>query len=306
MTTNMKTHGTFSTEAQRILAEGPVAYIERSAENLPQLRSNTRAQITPAVERAIQDTGVTTEEASINGIKCLVVTPPFKTAHWPILYCFGGGFVQGSPFEDMGIAAPLSAITGAKVIMPNYRLAPEHPWPAAVEDGFAVYKHVAEQPFALVGESAGGNLALSLMLNAKDVGLPLPRVSGLLSPWCDLTNSGDSLTANDGVDPTLRLQDVQAAAAHYAHGHDLSDPHISPINGAFDANFPPCIITSGTRDLLLSQAIDLTKVLQSHDVPVDLQIWDGLWHVFEWDDHIPEARQSLTNIAAFLAFHMNG
>lgn len=301
----MKTHGTFSVEAQRILAEEPMTHIERTAEDLPQLRSNTHAQVTPTVERALQDTGVTTKETSINGINCLVVTPPNQTADWPILYCFGGGFVQGSPFEDLGIAAPLSAMTGAKIIMPHYRLAPEHPWPAAIEDSFAVYQRVSKQPFALFGESAGGNLALSLMLKAKDVGLPLPRASGLLSPWCDLTNSGDSLTANDGVDPTLRLQDVQAAAAHYAQKCDLSDPRLSPINGTFGASFPPCIITSGTRDLLLSQAVELAKNLRSQSIVVDLQIWDGLWHVFEWDGRIPEAQQSLTNIAAFLSTHMN-
>lgn len=301
----MRSQGKLSPEAFHILNEKPVSKPERSAENLPSLRAETRAYITPVVERTLRSSGVSTENINIAGIPCLEVLPPKHTATWDILYGFGGGFVGGSPFEDLTIVAPLCTMTGAKAIIPDYRLAPEHPWPAAIDDGFAVYRELAKKPFAIVGESAGGNFALSLILHAKMEGLPLPSVAALLSPWCDLSNSGDSLIANDGRDPTLTAQDVSTSAQHYAAGNTLEDSAISPINGTFDESFPPCIITTGTRDLLLSQSVCLANVLRDNNVQVDLHVWESLWHVFEWDDRIPEARQSLSRIAKFLTRHMN-
>lgn len=203
------------------------------------------------------------------------------------------------------IVAPLCAATGARVIVPDYRLAPEHPWPAAIEDGFAVYRELAARPFAIVGESAGGNLALVLMQRARADGLRLPGAAALLSPWCDLSNSGESLHFNEGRDPSLSAQASWQAARHYAGACPVDDPGISPINGRFDAGFPATLITTGTRDLHLSQSVMLSQVLRDFDVPVDLQVWEGLWHVFEWVDHLPEAQQSIQRIAAHLRSHMN-
>lgn len=122
----------------------------------------------------------------------------------------------------------------------------------------------------------------------------------MLSPWCDLSNSGDSLVANQGRDPTLAFEDVAAAAAHYAGNNDISNPDISPINGEFAPHFPPTIITTGTRDLLQSQAVRLARTLKEAGVVVDLRVWEGLWHVFEFDDRLPEAHQSLNQISDFL------
>ena len=289
-----------SPEALKILSESPQAEVDRSAEKLPELRAKTKSSIEPAVERAIIATQVSIKTVSIAGVECLEVLPNGPAADWTILYCFGGGFVQGSPFEDLTIAAPLCAVTGAKIIIPNYRLAPEHPWPAAVDDGFSVYQELSKQPFALVGESAGGNLALSLMLSANEGRLNLPHAAALLSPWCDLSNSGDSQEFNNGRDPTLTTQGSKAAARHYVGDNDPHDPLISPINGTFSEGFPPCMITTGTRDLLLSQAVRLAAVLRNAGVQVDLHVWEGLWHVFEWDDRLPEAKKSISEIALFL------
>lgn len=298
--------GHLSSEARRVLSEEKSAPFDRSAQNLPNLRANTKAFIAPAVERVLKATDVTTRDITINGVPCMEVNPPEVTAPWSILYGFGGGFIQGSPFEDLTIAAPLCAITGAKLVVPNYRLAPEHPWPAAVDDGYAVYREMAERPFAIVGESAGGNLALVLMLRARAEGLPLPRAAALLSPWCDLSNSGDSLNFNNGRDPSLSARGSWQAAQYYAGENAVNDPAISPINGVFDEGFPPFFITTGTRDLHLSQAARLSQVLRRNGVRVDLQVWDGLWHVFEWYDYLPEARCSISQIAAHLKSCMVG
>ncbi len=140
------------------------------------------------------------------------------------------------------MAAPIAASTGSRVIIPEYRLAPEHPWPSAIDDGIAVYQALAVKPFALVGESAGGNFALALMLRAKTLGLRLPTALAFLSPWCDLSNSGDSLSANQGRDPTLSFENLAACTAHYAGENDTSNPDISPINGEYTPDFPSTII----------------------------------------------------------------
>jgi len=297
--------GRLSSVAQLILSEESPAPSGRSKANLPQLRAATRAYLAPAVERVLRSTNVTTRDVMINGVPCLEVKPSAVTTPWPILYGFGGGFIQGSAFEDLTIAAPLSWITGATVIIPCYRLAPENPWPAAIDDGFAVYQALCDSPFAIVGESAGGNLALALMLRAKKAGLSLPRAAALLSPWCDLDTSSDSQSFNDGRDPTLTTQDSMIAAMLYAGDNDITNPDISPINGEFDNRFPPFLITTGTRDLLLSLSVRLARILRERGVDVDLQVWEGLWHVFEWNDRIPESNQSIRNIAAFLLRHFD-
>jgi acetyl esterase/lipase len=292
--------GHLSAEAQRFLCNEQPAPSGRSESQLADLRSATKAYITPAVKQVLASTKVTTRHIVINDVACLEVTPSHITASWPILYGFGGGFIQGSAYEDLTIAAPLCAMTGAALIIPSYRLAPEHPWPAAIDDGFSVYQALCDRPFAIVGESAGGNLALALMLRAKQAGLNLPCAAALLSPWCDLSVTSDSQSFNDGRDPTLTTQDSIMAAKLYAGKNNIANPDISPINGDFDKSFPPFLITTGTRDLLLSLSVRLASILRKKGIDVDLHVWEGLWHVFEWDDSLPESNESIKNIAAFL------
>lgn len=223
-----------------------------------------------------------------------------QAAQWPILDGFGGGFVQGSPVEDLPIAARLCAAMAARVIIPDYRLAPEHPWPAALDDGFAVYRDLAVQPFAIVGASAGGNWALALMQRARAAGLRLSGIVALMSPRSDLGDAGDSLTFNDGREPSLFVRSSSTAARHYAGGNPLDDPAISPIGGRFDAAFPPFVIISGTCDLRLSEAVRRSQVLVESGVCADFHMWDGLWHVFECYVQLPEAGQSIQRIAVHL------
>ncbi|MDM7931525.1 alpha/beta hydrolase [Tabrizicola sp.] len=264
------------------------------------MRAKAKAFAMAEAPRICRAYGTTIDETILGGVRCLDVSPPDLRVDWPILYGFGGGMVEGSPVEDLPIIAPLSALTGARVIVPDYRLAPEHPWPAALDDGFAVYREIADQPFATVGESAGGNLSLAWMLKAKAEGLRLPDTAALLSPWCDLSNAGDSLTFNEGRDLTLTRRNSHLAAGYYAGANKVDQPLISPIHGSFDTSFPPCLITSGTRDLLLSQAVRLSQRLRDCGATVDLQIWEGLWHVFEWYEDLPEARESIRRVADHL------
>ena len=293
-----------SPEAQSVLNAATQISLDRTASNLKKIRIQTRLFITPAVTKILDAHNVTVKSTKIMGVSCLLVHPSKLLVDWPILYGFGGGFVSGSAFEDLTIAAPISAFTGAIIIIPEYRLAPENPWPAALDDAFNVYRTLVEQPFALVGESAGGNLALALIQKAKKHGLPLPNSLALLSPWCNLLNTGDSLSFNNGRDPALSLRQIKMAAQHFAGKNDLSMPEISPIFGHFDASFPPCLISTATRDLLLSQSVQLAHIMRDKNILVDLQVWEGLWHVFEWDSGLPESEKSLKNISKFLTAHM--
>jgi len=134
----------------------------------------------------------------------------------------------------------------------------------------------------------------------------MPSAAALLSPWCDLTGRGDSLSSNDGRDPTLTAEYDRVASSFYAGENDRLNPDISPVYGDYGPGLPPTIITSGTRDLLLSHAIRAGRVLRDAGAKVDIRIWDDLWHVFEFDDRVPEAAQSISGIAEFLFAHMEG
>ena len=291
---------TFPSKEAMSFLENVATLSDRTANNLPALRARSKAAASAKAHQLCETHGVKMAEAIIGGVRCLDVRSANVRVEWPILYGFGGGMVEGSPVEDLPIIAPLAAKTGARVIVPDYRLAPEHPWPAAIDDGFSVYREIAGQSFASLGESAGGNLSLAWMLRAKAEGLRLPGAAALLSPWCDLSNAGDSLTFNEGRDPTLARANSHLAAAYYAGANRVDQPTISPIHGEFDSDFPPFMITTGTRDLLLSQAVRLSQRLRECGVTVDLQVWEGLWHVFEWYEDLPESRQSIARIADHL------
>ena len=166
----------------------------------------------------------------------------------------------------------------------------------------SLIKTYGSERLIVSGESAGGHQALGVMQYALTQGLALPACAILFSPWVDLTNQGDSHQFNDARDPTLNNAWVDSAAEMHAAGADLSDPGISPINGNL-SGLPPCLITTGSRDLLLSQCLRLADGLHTAGVPCDLRVWEAMWHVFEFYP-IPEARQSLAQVADFIHAHI--
>jgi acetyl esterase/lipase len=303
----MVTRGTGrSVEAQAFFEEfsGSLLSIPRS-ENLPQYRIDSRQDFEPYVRRALGRHQVEIEDIEIDGIACKQITPPDWSVEKGVCiqYAFGGGAVAGSPYEDLIITIPLARYSGARIYSVDYRLAPEHPYPAAQQDMARVYLHLLNQYGAhrlvIGGESAGGNLALALLHHIRDQKMEMPGCAALLSPWCDLTAQGDSHLFNDNRDPTLNNDWVDIAAALYANGHALDDAGISPLFAAMH-DLPATIITTGSCDLLLSECLRLARKMRAAGVTCDLRVWEGMWHVFEFYNDLPESEQSIIEIAEFI------
>ena len=289
---------------QSLLEEG-VAIPRR--ETLDAYRDAVREGFAANIQAATTAFEGDIETIDIAGINCRQLTPQgWDIEHDScILYAYGGGYISGSTCEDQIITAGLAQHGGLRIVMVEYRLSPEHPYPLPQQDMRQVYSAMLDQygsaRLIVSGESAGGNQALSLMQHSRDSGLAQPRCAVLFSPWCDLANQGDSHVFNDGRDPTLNNAFVDVAASLHAGDCPLDDPGLSPIHGDMNG-LPPCIITTGSRDLLLSQCLRLAAKLHGARVECDLRVWDGLWHVFEFYP-IPEAQLSIVEVAEFIRAH---
>ncbi|MGO8864317.1 MAG: alpha/beta hydrolase [Acidimicrobiales bacterium] len=226
---------------------------------------------------------VTTEELDLGGLVVYVITPNGLAGDDRRAYLdiHGGAFIHGagSTCRSMGIST--ATRVGARVWAVDYRMPPDHPFPAALDDCLAAYRRLLEdhrpQEIIVGGASAGGNLAAALVLRARDAGLELPAAVVLLTPGVDLTASGDSLHTNLGLDPLLRGSGVSAFLL-YAAGHDLTDPYVSPLFGDFTKGFPPTILTTGTRDLLLSDTVRMHRALRAAGVPAELHVTEAAGH----------------------------
>lgn len=282
--------------------DGPDVFDPSTA---PEQRAADRAGRQPAIDAALERYCPAVETDTIGGVPVLTVTPQsFRADTHPLLYMFGGGFCVGSPDEELPVTAALADALGCRVIAPYYRLIPEHPYPAALEDVRTVYRALLDDgPVPLVaGESAGGNLSLALTVSVIADNVTPPRALALLSPACDLAGNGDSVELLRGVAPCYDYADrIGAIAQCYAGDHAVDDPLVSPLFADFDARFPPTLITTGTRDFFLSDCARLSQRLRAAGADARLHVWDGMWHVFEWYANTPEAEQSLAEIGAFLA-----
>lgn len=292
-----------SPEAQAFLdACTPIPDTPLADMDFARLRRDTRAAYQRQIDLALARYPVDIQEVTLHGTPCQIVMPKGARPKHQILYLFGGGFIQGSPDEDLPITAALAVKTSARLIVPHYPLAPEHPFPAALNTVTTLAETLLrDAPNTLIaGESAGGNLALALTHRLRGTNLQ-PNAIALLSPASDLAYTGDSGGADR--DPVLPAHRIEKVLHTYLNGADPHQPDASPINGPFDSTFPPTFITTGTRDLFLSNCIRLNRTLRTAGAASELQVWEGLWHVFEFYPDIPEADASLSEIAAFLRDH---
>ncbi len=222
-----------------------------------------------------------------------------------ILYLHGGAYLMGSPQTHRSITAHLARLSGMRVMVPDYRLAPEHPAPAAVEDGLAAYATLLAQGYdprdiAFAGESAGGGLCFALLLMARAKGYPSPGCIVAFSPWVDLAHTGDSITENADTEAMLPAERVDEVAAFYIGDGDARDPLISPLYGEYDAP-PPVYITASEAEILRDDAIRLAERLRAVGGEVTLDMVPDAPHAWQFfGTLLPESRISLESAARFV------
>ncbi|NDV01133.1 alpha/beta hydrolase [Pseudoroseicyclus tamaricis] len=227
-----------------------------------------------------------------------------------LLFLHGGGYTSGGPVTHRKLAAHLSARTGLPVLLPDYRLAPEAPFPAALEDALAVTRALLQdgqepETLALGGDSAGGGLAAALMLKLKDEGLPQPACAVLLSPWTDILARGGSYEANVPHDPSMDAARLREAGRLYTGEADPLDPLISPLEGEL-SGLPPLLIHVGGAELMLDDSLAFAERARDAGAEVELTVWDGMWHVHHHALTVPEAQEAVAEAAAFIRAKLPG
>ena len=278
-----------------------------------QLAESIRAAAAPNVEAMRARLNVRVEPGTVAGVKVYTITPasvPAENKDRTLVQIHGGCYVLNPAEAALPEAMLIAAIGGYRVIAVDYRMPPEAYFPAALDDSMAVYREVIAksdpQRVGLIGTSAGGALVLEMGLRAKQLGLPMPGAIASGTPMSDSTKTGDTFATNALLDNVLVSPDgfCDAAAAFYANGHDLRDPLISPIYGDM-TGFPPTILTSGTRDLLLSNTVRVHRKLRNLGIDAFLQVFEGQSHAqYGRDDRIPEVREAFTEIAGFFNSHL--
>ena len=221
-----------------------------------------------------------------------------------ILYLHGGGYVVGSTVPYRKLCATLSQSAKARVLIPEYRLAPEHPFPAGLEDAVSAYNWLLAQGFAaenivIAGDSAGGGLSLATTLSLRDAGQPLQAGVICISPWADLTQSGESHQTNAKSEAILLTESLHLWASAYADEAELKTPLVSPVFADF-ADFPPMLIQAGGDEVLLDDSVLLAEKAKAAGVDVKLNIYEGMWHVWHTVEFLPESRAAFDEIGAFV------
>ena len=253
--------------------------------------------------------GVRIEKIDVAGIPAEWVHPQAEEEGTTLLYLHGGGYSICGPDTHRSLVARLAGAAKTRALLLDYRLAPEHPFPAAVEDAHATYKWLLAEGtdpsrLTLAGDSAGGGLALALMMTLRDAGEPLPAGAALLSPWTDLAMSGWSHVTPGAVDPMLSVTAALTAARHYLQDTPPTEPLASPLYGTFE-RLPPLLIHVGANEILLDDSRRVADKARIAGVDADLHIWPGVPHVFQAFPQLPEGRASVRELGAFLHARMN-
>jgi epsilon-lactone hydrolase len=253
---------------------------------------------------------VSCEPVSAGGVDGEWIAPANASPGKAILYCHGGGFRIGSVASHRGLIAQIAEESACRVLAINYRLAPEHRFPAALDDALSAYDWMLDQGLkasniAFAGDSAGGNLVLAAMLSLRDRGRPLPVAAALMSPWTDLAATGASYVSRAGADPIHQRPMILALAKNYLgeQGNPRA-PLASPLCADLAA-LPPLLIQVGDRETVLDDSTMLADRAKAAGVDTELQVWDGMIHVFQMFPEIPEARQAIASIGQFLRRHLH-
>jgi len=285
----------------------------KSAAEWKELIDRRAAQAIALLPAMKEQLAVAVQPAAIGGVKCFIVTPkaiPAANRNRLLVHVHGGGYVFGPGEAALPEAILLAGFGGFKVISVDYRMPPDFPYPAAMDDAMAVWKAAVKMAkprnMAIFGTSTGGAMTLAMVLRAKAEKLPLPAAIAPGTPWSDIDKIGDSYASNEWTDNVLVSWDgwLGRAAKLYAAGHDLKDPYISPIYGDFHG-FPPTILTSGTRDLFLSNTVRTHRKLRRAGIVAELNVYEGQSHAqYSFDMNAPETKEAFTDIARFFDQHL--
>jgi monoterpene epsilon-lactone hydrolase len=251
------------------------------------------------------------ETVSAGGVDGEWISPANAPPDKAVLYFHGGGFRIGSVASHRELIAQIADASGARVLAINYRLAPEHRFPAALDDAEAAYGWMRDQgvipgSIIFVGDSAGGNLVLATMLSLRERGLPLPVAGVLMSPWTDLAATGASYVNRAEADPIHQRPMILALAKNYlGEQGDPRDPLVSPLYADL-RGIPPLLIQVGDRETVFDDSTMFAERARAADVDIELQVWDGMIHVFQmFGAQLPEAHQAIAGIAKFINRHLH-
>jgi len=245
------------------------------------------------------------ENVDMDGLNAEWIREADHVGEKVFLYLHGGGYVTGSPDSHRNLCAALAKSTRMKVLLLEYRLAPEHPFPAALEDTTCAYRWLVMQGFEaeniiIVGDSAGGGLSLAAIQALRDEGAPLPAGVVCISPWTDLSMSFDSHRVKAKAEPVLHADNLRLWAFCYAGAADLRNPLISPAFADF-AGFPSLLIQVGGEEVLLDDALKVAESAKTAGVDVTLSVWEGMWHVWHASgSFLPESRAAFEEIGVFV------
>jgi len=284
----------------------------KSAEEWKVLIARRADDIAATLPDLRQRLGVKVEPTTIGGVKVYPVTPESTSEvnrNRLLVHVHGGGYVFGPGESGTREAILMAGYGRIKIISVDYRMPPDFPYPAALDDAMAVWeitKTTDPKKTAIFGTSTGGGMTLAMVLRAKKEGLPLPAATAPGTPWADMTKTGDTYFTSEMLDNVLVSNDgwLGDAAKLYANGHDLKDPMLSPVYGDF-AGFPPTILTSDTRDLFLSNTVRVHRKLRAAGVQAELHVFEGQSHAqYAADPYAPETKEHFGELTRFFDEHL--
>jgi acetyl esterase/lipase len=249
--------------------------------------------------------GVEVQQDILAGMHCEWLTPAEPLPGKVLLYIHGGAYLMGDCTTHRKLVSHMARACGVQAVMIEYRLAPENQFPAAVDDVVAAYTALLEKGFSgsdilVAGDSAGGGLTMALLLSLRDSGSILPSGALLLSPWLDLTSSGESARTRADQDPWFKAEDISHVAAYYCNDDELQLPLVSPVF-ADVAGLPPVFIQVGDDEILLSDSTRIAEKLEQGGGEVTLEVWPQMWHVFQmFVGLMPESREAIDKFVPFV------
>ena len=238
------------------------------------------------------------EQAKVHGLSAEWLTPKESRGDKLLLYLHGGAYIMGNCATHRQMVSYIARYSGINALLPEYRLAPEHPFPAAIEDVVGLYRSLLDDGYSaedivIAGDSAGGGLAMATLLSLRDAGDPLPAAACLLSPWLDLAATGESMTTRAKKDPWFQPEDMPIVASYYCREDEVRDPLVSRL--------PPLYIQVGEDEILLSDSTRAAEKVRAAGGEVEIEIWPGMWHVFQaFLQQVPESKKAVKKIGRFV------